>query len=182
MKRWLCIFAAILLLFCTAQAATSGAACDHRYKLFPNAFGSDYYTCLCTMGCEKLFYVYPMDWEVEQPEAEGEGCVHVFRTDEQIRRVSVESASEFSHEAAQWYNCVCEYCDVTFEAYVAVGSVYSHRVSDWEGIHISGELKHLYVGHCDDCGQLRYEIVNCYQYDNGTCMEGGVYLEPEPVR
>lgn len=172
MKRMICILLVGLLLCCTAQAATSGAACDHRYKLFPNAFGSDYYTCLCTMGCEMLFYVYPMDWEVEQPEAEGEGCAHVFRTDEQIQRVSVEPASELSHEAAQWYNCTCEICGETFEAYVTDGHVYWHEVSAWEDIHINGQFKHLYVGHCDACGALQYDIVDCAQYEDGTCMGG----------
>lgn len=178
MKRLICILFALMMLCCTAQAFAEGVTCDHHYKLFPRADGLDYYTCICTKGCETVFNVYPVDSAAERPEAAEETCAHVFRMDEEVKRVSVESVSQYSHEAAQWYDCVCEYCDEAFEAYVAVGSSYLHRVSEWEGIHIEGELKHLFVGHCDDCGQLRYERVNCYRDENGVCTSGA-YIAPE---
>ena len=182
MKHRICILVAALLLICSAQALKADE-CDHHYKLFPRADGLGYYTCICTKGCGKVFDVYPADYAAERPEADGEACAHVFRTDEKIKRVSIESVSQYSHEAAQWFDCVCEYCDEAFEAYVAVGNTYPHSVSGWEGVHIEGELKHLFVGCCDDCCQLRYEIVNCYQDENGACTSD-VYMEivPAPVQ
>lgn len=182
--RWLIYLLCVIMLICCSVSAVMAENCsdedEHLYKLFLRADGLGYYTCLCIVeGCNEHFDVYPQGYEVEMTKTEGD-CTHVFRKGEQVKRVSVESASYYSHEAAQWFDCACEYCGEAFEAYVADGKLYSHRVSDWEGIHINGELKHLFVGHCDDCGQLRYEIVNCYQYENGTCMGGGEYLEPEP--
>lgn len=171
MKRAFCLLTVCLLMMCAvSQAEVSPERCDHHFQLFPKEVdGVKCYSCLCTLGCATVFDVYPLGCEVTPAESADGSCPHVFRTDEKCRRVSVESASQYSHQAAEWYDCACELCGEAFEAYVTDGQYYEHCVSEWDGVHIDGEMKHLVIGYCDICGQLRYEIVNCYRDENGRC-------------
>lgn len=171
MKRVLSVILTCLWMSCAmAETAPIVDKCDHHFQLFPKEIdGVKCYSCLCTRGCTTVFDVYPQGCEVTSGESEDGSCPHVFRMDEKCKRVSVESASQYSHQAAEWYDCACELCGETFEAYVTDGQYYEHHVSEWDGVHIEGEMKHLMVGYCDSCGQLRYEIVNCYRDENGRC-------------
>lgn len=173
MKKVFCLLAACMMLICTvASADLATARCGHHFQLFPKEVdGVKAYSCLCTLGCTMIFDVYPQGCEVTPKATEDGSCPHVFRTDEICKRVSVESASQTSHQAAEWYDCVCELCGEAFEAYVTDGKYYDHHVSHWDGVHIDGEMKHLLVGYCDSCGQLRYEIVNCHRDENGWCYD-----------
>lgn len=174
----LCVF----ILFCcsvsTVMAEQTSDVSAHAYKLFLRADGSGYYAAVCTVdGCNDCLAVYPQGYEVEPTTTEGE-CQHIFRYGDKIERVSIEPASGFYHEVAQWHTCVCEVCGETIDAYDTDGSMYLHVVTTWEDEHINGEHKHLYVGYCDACGRLQFDVVDCMQYNDGTCMGGRDYTPP----
>ena len=145
---------------------------DHCcYKLFQRNDGCYIALCAEHSDCaDSTFVVYPMGYCVNAA-ADSAPCNHLFRMAEQPHRVSIESASEWSHEAATWYFCTCESCGKTIEAYMTDGRYYEHEYSLWEGVHVDGTLKHLYISHCDICGELFHEFVNCLQLEDGTCAE-----------
>ena len=152
--------------------------CSHHYKLYLRQDDSGYYVGLCTL-CSELIDVYPNDYDLLTTcDNENSDCVHLFRKGDLSIAVSIEVAGSHHHEVAQWYKCVCQVCGVTIEAYETDGSYYWHEVSVWEDVHIGGEHRHLYVGHCDACGALQYDIVNCTQYEDGTCMGGWDFDSP----
>lgn len=176
-KRLLSMIVLMLLLSVNIVIADDDNS-DHLYKLFLRTDGLGFYTCLCVVeGCNERFNVYPQGYEVGVQVTEDE-CAHVFRKGDKVNRVNIVAMGNLHHEVAQWYTCVCEFCGETVEAYDTDGSMYWHNVSEWEGIHIDGEHKHLYVGHCDDCGKLQYDITNCMQNKDGTCMGGRRFSSP----
>lgn len=169
---WLAILCSIFVAAVAEQdVSAEQEICSHHYKMFLRQDDTGYYTCMCTL-CNDVFSVYPIGFEVDAAEGgEGEPCMHIFRKAVSSKKESVESVSSMSHEAAVWFDCTCELCGFTIEAYESDGHVDKHIVTTKEDVHVDGTFKHMYMGHCDLCGECVYEFVNCPHKD-GACMGG----------
>lgn len=178
MKR---IFALLMVLALLLALPAMGESqppeqCDHRYTLCIRADGLGYYTCFCTEpGCNEMFPVYPRGFEVAQP-AEEENCPHLFRKAEEGKGVSIEAIGNMHHDAATWYDCTCELCGFSIEAYETHDEADEHIFATWEDVHIQGQTLHVFISHCSVCGYLECRVEECPQFEDGSCW----YPKPNP--
>lgn len=167
MKRLLCL---AMTLFFLSSSCAEETIHTHKYKLFLRQDNTEYYTALCTtVGCTESFPVYPNEYVVSVTPQEEE-CTHLFRKSNTVSHISIESIGTYHHEYAQWYDCTCEYCGISFKAFESDEQYFPHTVKNWDNAHITGDYKHLYIGYCDMCGALQYDIIDCAEYEDGSCM------------
>lgn len=159
-------------ILCAASACADSAECIHRLCLLKNNDVPGIYRCGCTECGEVLFEVYEASVTgVAAAEKQGEECGHLFRIAGYLEKGTKESIGDYFHADAIWYECVCEVCGDSVEAFLTAEVMAEHTYSVWEGFHFPGEDYHAYVSHCDECGAINVQLFSCSIWEKGSCRD-----------
>lgn len=144
----------------------------HRYCLAERNDAPGQYVCMCADCGEVAIAVYASDISSMPHEEKPEGaCTHFLQRLDVQKKSTIESVGNMHHVKAVWYDCVCAWCGYAFEAFMMDGNMLPHSYSVWEGVHLSGEDKHIYVSYCDDCGALNGQLFYCRLWEPDSCID-----------